>query len=149
VRLAREALGGERVREPVLVEGEESRDSECSTGPNEMAIAEDVRIREIDGALKAIFRHRRVQKQRSLVMEAQLELMQEAGAVMVKAELAARETQEIPASIGNEEGVTMLEHELGKIGGDARGEDVVAVADDEIVFGSVRCHARVDRVSPS
>jgi hypothetical protein len=49
-----------------------------------------------------------------------------------------RQVGEVAAPVGDEEGLVVLEHELGQVGRDLGGEDVVLLADEDVALRGLR-----------
>jgi len=94
--------------------------------------------------LQRVVREAGVQHEAALAVEPQLEQAQEPRVVDVEAELA-RDVGKVAAAVGDEEGGVVLEDQLRKVGGDARGEDVVVLPDDEVVARARLAHAARER----
>lgn len=76
-----------------------------------------------------------------LILHAQVEAVEKARITHIEAELTVRHRGEVPAPIGHEEGIVVLEHELGKVCREGRGEDVVVITDGDGVSGLRTTHA--------
>ncbi len=101
----------------------------------------DVGIGEVDGDLEIVVGHRGVQNERTLAVDPQIETVEEAGPAHVEAELAVGHRRKVTPPIRDEERLVVLEDELGQVGGEGRGKDVVVVADRDRVSGMRSAHA--------
>lgn len=129
--LLRKALDGEELVELIAVHTQPARDTDGAAGKDCVRSKGGVGVGEVDGGLQSIFGDAGVERQRSLAVDPQLELVQEPGPLHVEAELALGQVREVAAPIGDEESLVVLQDQLGKIGGNAGGEDVVVLADED------------------
>jgi len=88
----------------------------------------DVGIRQIDGGLHRVLGDAGAQHERPMTVQAKLEAPQEARAVHVEAELGVGQVGQVAPAIHDQERLVVLEDELGQVGGDLGGEDVVLLA---------------------
>jgi hypothetical protein len=101
----------------------------------------DVGVGEVDGGLQRVLRHAGVEHDGTVALQPQLQAAQEAGAVDVETELGVGHVGQVAAPIGDQERLVVLEHELGQIGGDLGGEDVVLLADQDVAGRGLVAHA--------
>jgi hypothetical protein len=112
-----------------------------------------VRVGEIDRHLEVVAGDGRVQEQRTLAVEAEIESVEKARASDVEAEFAVGDVGKVAAPVRDEESLVVLEDELRQVRREGGCEDIVLIADgDEIapVLGFVHAGlAHAERACPA
>jgi hypothetical protein len=141
VRVLIEALDHQPLVELTTEQHDAAGDTNGPSRDHETLVLHDVRVREVDAGHVSVVLHGRVQQGGAPAVPTELELVEEPRSRDVEAELASVKGGKIAAAVGHHEGLVVLEHQLGQVGRDAGGENVVAIADAKIVAGRVQCHA--------
>ena len=88
-------------------------------GRTTIGVDEDVGVGEVDGGLQRVVGHARVEHERPRwPCSCSSNRPEEARAVDVEAELVPGMFGKVAAPVGDEEGLVVLEDELGEVGGD-------------------------------
>ena len=132
VRLARERLDQQQLVELAGVHGRPAGNAQRAARQQHLRSQQGVGVGEIDRRLHGVLGHAGVEHDGPMPVHAQLELAQEAGAVDIEAEFAVGHVRQVSPAVGHQEGLVVLEDELGKIGGDLGGEDVVLLAEEHV-----------------
>ena len=140
VRLAGERLHQQQLVELAGVHGRPAGNAQRAARQQHLRSQQDVGVGEIDRRLHGVLGHAGVEHDGPMPVHAQLELAQEAGAVDVEAELAVGHVRQVAPAIGHQEGLVVLEDELGQIGGDLGGENVVLLAEEHVTPRGLRRH---------
>src|SRR5262249_35852967 len=131
VPLVDERFHGQPVIELRAVDREPSRHTHRAAGKHHVRAQRHVRVGGIDGRLERVVGNAGIQRDATQAVQPQLEQREEARVGEVETELAG-DVRKVAASIGHQKGVVVLQDELGQIGGDTGGEDVVVLADENV-----------------
>jgi hypothetical protein len=140
VAIRHEALDGEPLVELSAENRDAPQEPRRPAWQHDRGADEDVRVGEVDGRLQRVVGEAGVEHEAALAVQPELEQAQEPRVIHVESVLAG-DVRQVTAPVRDEECGVVLENQLGEIGGDARGEDVVVLADDEIVTRALVRHA--------
>ena len=129
-----ERLDGQPMIELRTEDRQPARQPHRASRQHEVRLQRHIGVGEVDRGLQRVVGHAGVQRDAAQAVQPQLEQREEARVTDVEAEFA-RHVREVAAPIRHQERVVVLEHELGQVGGDAGGEDVVVLADEDVVSG--------------
>jgi hypothetical protein len=146
VSLAGEALDPGQLVQGVVEDAQPACDAHRPARQDEALADGHVGIGQLHRGLQRVLRHVRLEDERPLGEYPEIQAAQKARAPGIEAQLGARQIGQIAVEVRDHEGVVVLEDELGQIGGDAGGEDVVIVAGRHIP-GNRLAHAAAALVS--
>jgi len=95
----------------------------------------EIRIRQVDRAPASVVGDGRVEQERLLTVDEQLEGPQEPRAPHVEPELALRRIRTVPPAVGDEKRLLVLQDQSRRVGRGAGGANVVGVAGRQLVGG--------------
>ena len=120
---------------------------EAAAGDHEPVAPPIIGVREVDGEQGVVVLDRRAQDQRPLASELELEAREEAGVLVVEAELAEPHRGDVAEAIEHRERVAVLEHPRAVVDAGRAGEDVEPVLDPDEVLEALAGHPTRDRSS--
>ena len=140
VVLVNERLDGHPVIELLAVDRQPARQPHRAPRQHDVRPQRHVGVGEVDGGLQRVFGDAGVQRDAAQAVQPQLQQREKARVGEVEAELAGN-VRKVATPVRHQERVVVLEDELGQVGGDAGGEDVVMLADEDVVAGQPVRHA--------